>query len=894
MRLQAVLRIVAVGIAVACAGGVAAQEKLPVEKVLQLGHSNMVLSVAFSPDGKTALSGSWDQTARLWDLATGCEIRRLEGHSSVVNSVAFSPDGKTALTGSYDNTVRLWDLATGREIRRLEGHSGAVNSVAFSPDGKTALSGGGDVLQAELKLWDLATGREIRKFEGHSREVSREVTSVAFSPDGKTALSGSNDNSVRLWDLATGREIRKLEARSIGVNSVAFSPDGKTALSGSNDKTARLWDLATGREINMFEGHSREVKSVAFSPDGKTALTGSYDSTARLWDLATGREIRKFEGHSGYVTSVAFSPDGKTALSGSWDQTARLWDLATGREIKKFAGHSVGVWSVAFSPDGNTALSGSSNDNTVRLWDLATGREIRKFEGHSDAVLSVAFSPDGNTALTASNDGTMRLWNLQSGEELAALIASRDGEYMAFTPRGFFAASQRDTDMLAIARGMEVTTIGQVYQSLFNPDLVRMTLSGDPGDRAGVEEAAEHMNLDKVLDSGPAPEVAILSPGEDSKSASDVVTVAARATDKGKGVGRIEWRVNGITAATATGPSGKGPVYEMSRELALDPGRNIVEVIAYNGCVEQGCNLLASLPGRTTVEYTAPASSTKGKLHVLAIGIDNYIDKGYAPPGFGKQTFGKLTLAVADAKAFADEMTKAGAEMYSEVRIWPAHDAGATAAGLDAIFKKLAAEAGPRDTFVLFAAAHGYSDERGRFYLIPQDYQGGPDSFEKRAISQEKLQEWMANIRARKAVILLDSCNSGEAVNGYLRSRTEDGASEAAVGRLHEATGRPVLTASNGGATETGLFGHGIFTAALLQALHRAGGNEGLIRVSDLAGYIEDTVPKLTAELEKQKELDKQQEKKRAAVVIRGGGTGAQAAHFGTTGGDFALVKRLP
>ncbi len=660
------------------------------------------------------------------------------GHPGYVRSVAFSPDGKTALSGSDDNTATLWDLATGREIRTLEGHSGAVFSLAYSPDGKTALSGSAD---NTARLWDLATGREIRTLEGHSFVVA----SVAFSPDGKTTLSGSWDSTARLWDLATGREIRKFEGHSEGVISVAFSPDGKTALSGSADNTARLWDLATGRESRKLEGHSGTVFSVAFSPDGKTALSGSVDVSGgkdravRLWDLATGRETRKLEGHSGFVSSVAFSPDGKTALSGSWDHTARLWDLATGREIRKFEGHLDEVRSVAFSPDGETALSGSY-DRTARLWDLATGREIRKIEGHSGQVLSVAFSPDGKTALTGSRDGTMRLWKLQSGEELAAMLASPDGEYMAITPSGFFAASQRDTDMLAIARGMEVTTIGQVYQSLFNPDLVREALAGDPDGE--VKRAAEVINLDKVLDSGPAPTVEITSHPSGSKSDTDLVTVAARIKDRGKGIGRVEWRVNDITVGVTNAPARAGPVYEARRELALDPGDNAIEVVAYNAS-----NLLASLPARTSIAYTGPADSVKPKLYILAIGINAYEDRGWVPPGADQpEYFPPLEQSVSDAKALAAELKKAAAGVYSEVRIRTALDAEATPANLDRIVQEIGAGISPRDTFVFFAAAHGYSLD-GRYYLIPQNYQGGgdPKALASKAIGQEQLQDWIAN-----------------------------------------------------------------------------------------------------------------------------------------------------
>jgi WD40 repeat protein len=880
------------------------------------GHSNSVVSVAIAPDGKTALSGSYDGTLRLWDLASGREIRKFEGHSHGVYSVAIAPDGKTALSGSSDNTLRLWDLASGREIRKFEGHSGWVRSVAFAPDGKTALSGSGD---GTPRLWDLASGREIKKFKGHSDRVY----SVAIAPEGKTALSGSWDGTLRLWDLASGREIKKFKGYSDRVYSVAIAPDGKTALSGGSDHTLRRWDLASGRQIKKFVGHSSEVSSVAIAPDGKTALSGG-DLTLRLWDLANGREIKKFEGHSGGVFSVAIAPDGKTALSGSADNTLRLWDLARGHEIKKFKGHSdrdrvlsvaiapdgktallgsddntLGLWdlasgreirkfeghsgwvrSVAFAPDGKTALS-SSSDNTLRLWDLASGREIRKFEGHSDQVFSVFIAPDGKTALSGSLDGTVRLWDLHSGEALASLSASREGEQLAITPKGFFSSSQRDTDMLAIVRGLEVTTIRQVHQSLYNPDLVREALAGDP--KGEVRRAAEVINLERVLDSGPAPEAEITLHPSDGKSDTDLVTVAARITDRGKGIGRIEWRVNGLTVGVASAPAGAGPVFGVRRELALDPGENAIEVVAYNAR-----NLLASLPAQTSIVYTGTGNALKPKLHILAIGINAYEDRGWKRPGTDvEEYFPRLGLAVADAQSFAAEMKRASEGFYSEVRVRTALDRQATQAGLDRIVEEMSVEIGPRDTFVFFAAAHGYT-HNGRYYLIPQDYRGGPDpdALAARAIGQDHLQDWIANrIKAKKAIILLDTCESGALTNGYAHSRVDGPASEAGIGRLHEATGRPVLSAAAAGheALELTKLGHGVFTSAVIDALHNGDSNgNGLIEVSELVAHVQAMVPKLTASGEAR------------AAVSRGAAGGAQSAHFGTTGGDFALVRRLP
>jgi WD40 repeat protein len=286
------------------------------------GHAHWVNSVAFAPDGRTALSASDDATLRLWDLAGGSALRTFDGGWIGEKSVAFAPDGRTALSGSADNTLRLWDVATARKLRTFEGHGGNVTSVAFAPDGRTALSGSGDT---SLKLWDVATSNTLRTFGGNGVYINW-VTSVAVAPDGRTAVSGSWDKSVKLWDVATGRTLRTFEGHSDRVYSVAFAPDGSTLLSGSADNTLKLWDV-TGRLLHTFKGHVGAVASVAFAPDGRTVLSGSWDRTLKVWGVATGFLLKTFEGHTKPITSVAVAPDGRTALSGSWDKTVRLWDL---------------------------------------------------------------------------------------------------------------------------------------------------------------------------------------------------------------------------------------------------------------------------------------------------------------------------------------------------------------------------------------------------------------------------------------------------------------------------------------------------------------------------------------------------------------------------------------
>ena len=290
------------------------------------GHTESVRSVAFSPDGKRIVSGSWDNTLKVWDATSGQETLTLKGHTNSVFSVAFSPDGKRIVSGSWDNTLKVWDATSGQETLTLKGHTNSVFSVAFSPDGKRIVSGSWD---QSLKVWDATSGQETLTLKGHTREVE----SVAFSPNGKRIVSGSFDKTLKVWDATSRQETLTLNGHTGPVSSVAFSPDGKRIVSWSEDKTLKLWDATSGQETLTLNGHTGEVSSVAFSPDGKRIVSGSEDKALKVWDATNGQEMLTLNGHTGEVSSVAFSPDGKWIVSGSYDWTLKVWDATSGQQM---------------------------------------------------------------------------------------------------------------------------------------------------------------------------------------------------------------------------------------------------------------------------------------------------------------------------------------------------------------------------------------------------------------------------------------------------------------------------------------------------------------------------------------------------------------------------------
>jgi hypothetical protein len=525
--------------------------------------------------------------------------------------------------------------------------------------------------------------------------------------------------------------------------------------------------------------------------------------------------------------SAAFSPDGAQVASGHIDGALKLWEVATGRLVRTLW-HAKSVDAVAFSRDGTRLLSGSA-DTTVKLWDTATGQLVRAFEGHSSNVRSVAFTPDEKRVISGGYDTTARVWDMATGEQLALLLTAKDDEWLAITPEGFFDASPKGAEMLSVVRGLEIYSIDQFYQVLYRPDLVREKLAGDPDGK--VRAAAAKLDLSKLVDSGRVPFVTIVSHKPQDTSADDLVTVEARLADQGGGIGRAEWRINGVTVGvveqvTAT----TGQAVAVKQAMALDPGENTIEVVAYNSA-----NLVASVPARAKIAWTGSEPKAPPRLYVLVVGINDYLDASL-----------KLTYAVPDAKSLASAFKDAGQGHYEDVIVTHVLDRDATAAKLDEVFTDLAAKVRPRDVFLFFAAGHGKTLD-GRYYFIPQDLRYHTEqSLVRDAIGQDRLQAWFARILAKKAVLMFDTCEAGSLTE---RVKTRGGLEQkTALGRLIQATGRATLTASS--ATQEayeGHGGHGVFTFSLLDALGRADTNgNGLVELTELIQHVDGLVPAIT------------------------------------------------
>ncbi len=498
------------------------------------GHTDIVWSAVFSPDGTRIATASADGSAKIWDATTGKKLRSVKG--STYGSVwyaAFSPNGKLLATAGEDKIAYIWNATTGEEVFRLSGHTQQVYHIEFSPDGSRLATVGTD---GTAKVWDVLTGKQLLTIDQGGGAVPYWV---AFSPDGsRIAVANTGGNRIEgwasIWDAVTGQLLLTLPRQNAYVNSVAFSPDGKRIVTTSDDQTARIWDANNGKELLTLSGQTTNVANAAYSPDGTRLATAMGNRQVKVLDAATGRELLTLAGHSGGIFTVAFSPDGAHIVTASRDGTAKVWnvspsrelltvvngpaiaspigaklayssdgirlavaysdpiakvwDATTGKLLLSLAGHTDGVNYIAYNFDGTRIATAGSN-GTARIWDAKTGNEELTLPGHEGLVSGIAFSPDGSRIATASFDGTAKIWDAKTGNEEITL-SGHDGfvASVAFSPDGSrIATSGFDGTSIVwdVVTGKKLFSLtghtDTVRQVAFSPDGTRLATAGLDG-----------------------------------------------------------------------------------------------------------------------------------------------------------------------------------------------------------------------------------------------------------------------------------------------------------------------------------------------------------------------------------------------------------------------------
>jgi WD40 repeat protein/serine/threonine protein kinase len=556
------------------------------------GHTGWVYSVAVSPDDRLIASAGggnpyWNTQSPeaikpgeviLWDAATGERIRTINGHGNSVSCVVFSPDGTKLATGGPDpdGAPRVWDVATGRELRRVEhqpaslgeGNFPVMNGghLAWSPDGRRLAISAAEGNVVTIRAID--GGQDVQIYPGRSTiavptQGSFPVigtTQILFSNDGQRLickhLRDSQCAAIKVWDSLTGKELPPLEGYGAMANGMAISPEGKLLAAADFGSVIKVWDLTSGRLQRTLVGHQDIVLGLAFSPNSVHLASGSGDCTVRVWDINRGDEVRRFRGHLAKVHSVAFSPDGDRVVSGSADGVVKVWDMTYHPEFgqlssEAFEGQSEGLafsaddrrlvtiqttrpatvasfdpatgtildrrpipltsrWLTPAQPacldqDGRWLAGVTVADRKVAgCYEVATGRRRVLLRGHTEPIWHVTLSDDGKRIATGSVRaprpnalGEVKVWDAETGKPLleiaekglgiSRIALSPHGDLLAVS--GMFAPSSEEASSVlrvyAVASGEQIhsTTIDKqaVYGLTFDRDASRLVAAGSTG-----------------------------------------------------------------------------------------------------------------------------------------------------------------------------------------------------------------------------------------------------------------------------------------------------------------------------------------------------------------------------------------------------------------------------
>lgn len=842
------------------------------------GSAADINSLAFSGDGRTLCGGSDDKSVAVWEVATRKLLRRLKGHTARVSSVAISPDGKVIASGSWDRTVRLWNAETGQAIKTLSAHMGYVTSVAIDGDGKTLVSAGGDAIRLwdlasgqerqqlvgvdavvsialnaagtivaggglnnSIRIWDLSTGKPVRDLRGYSYQIN----ALGISSNGKTLALGRFGGGVKLWNLTAGTTRPPLVKDSLGSDALAFSEDG-TLLASVGESSVEVWDLSGTEPRISFNQPADNATTVSLSADGRILAWGADDQKVHLWDLSTKREMKTIPAQPKAVSCIMLSSDAKMlgTLAFLTNET-RIWDVATGRLRQTLVGessiysftfshnnaqlatvrfHAVDLWdlatghklrsmpldsaspsAVAFSPDDQLLASGN-DDGTITLWDPATGQKRQTLAGHTDQVTAVAFNAAGDMLVSGSLDYTARLWDVGAGRELASLIAIDEQDWLVIAPDGSFDGTNAAWNRILWRFSPKLTDVlpaEAFFAEYYYPGLLNDVLSGRRPRAPTAISQKDRRQPELTLTQPAGATVAGLS-ARPAKIQINITRAPAGAQD-------VRLFRDGTLVKVWPGDvlQGKDQV-TLSITVPVVAGENRFTAYAFNR------DNVKSIDAHLTVKG-ASFLVRQPVLTILAFGVNEYANPEY-----------NLKYAVADARDLATELQRQQRSIghFARIEVVTLLDRDATKANIMNALAQQVAHSQPEDTLVIFFAGHGIAFGN-RFYLVPHDlgYTGSKNSLDQsglqtllaHGISDEELESAMEGIDAAQMLLVIDACNSGQALEAEEKRRGP--MNSKGLAQLAYEKGMYILTAAQSyqAALEASKLGHGYLTYALVE-----------------------------------------------------------------------------
>ncbi|MDT7808158.1 MAG: hypothetical protein QOJ70_1971 [Acidobacteriota bacterium] len=860
------------------------------------GGANFAAEAAFSPDGTRLYAGA----KTVWDVVTGRGLRATSVPTESLTG-SLSPDGRLlAVRNFHDNVVKLFDAARHEQLQTLApAEQAATNLVAFSRDARLLASTYSAT--AEQK-----NGASVTYSQADAMKAAKEASKAAKNDpaayyksyvEGLTKRNVDNgiQSQVKIWDTQTGRELRSINVPSsnpfstTNAGRVVFSPDARSiAVTSTAGDTVTLWDVSTGEQLRAFGGATAQanpygmpsmplaglggqnrVDSVAFSPDGRLLATGgsevetNFDPTALMAAaMSRGRDPKKAAQAAAQMRAQMQDMLGNMVDSMKTTGPVRLWDTATGQQVRTLKGHVADVKALAFSADGRT-LASASNDNTLKLWDVETGAELRTLKGQEAEVNSFAFSPDGRLLASVGNDGSTFLWDSKTGEHLLTLISTGDGgDWLVVTPDGLFDGSPAAWNQILwrFSRNtFDVAPVETFFNEFFYPGLLSDIASGKrpkaPRDISVIDRRQPSLSLTAGTNA--------VAP-----VASRTLDVSVQVKNAPAGAKDVRLFRNGSLIKVWHGDVLKGQTAAtLEATIPVVAGENRLTAYAFNRDNVKSTDAELAVTGADSLKRA-------GTAYILAVGVNQYENAQY-----------NLKYATADAQDFAEELKRQQTRLgiYERVEVVMITDAEATKANILAALKLLSGVDGaptvgapkafaqlkpaqPEDSVIIYFAGHGTA-QGNRFYLIPHDlgYKGSRDELDaaglqtiiSHGVSDEELQASVEGLDAGQLLLVIDACNSGQALEAEEKRRGP--MNSKGLAQLAYEKGMYILTAAQSyqAALEAAQLGHGLLTYALVDEGLKAMAaddepKDGVLQAREWLDFATERVPQM--QLEKMKE----------------------------------------
>ncbi|MFA6234111.1 MAG: caspase family protein, partial [Bacteroidota bacterium] len=619
-----------------------------------------------------------------------------------------------------------------------EGKSGAVWNLVLGVDGRTLYSCGRD---SSAKSWDLLTGETNRMFKAERPTL---ITSIALDHTGNWLALGDMNGHLTVWNARSGVLYYDLPAHDQYITSVAIAPDAGSVITAGRDGSIRSWKLDDGSPRWSIETGMLWINAIAVSADGAVAASAGQDGSVTLWRMDNGKKETTLGRHSRFARTVLFSRDGKYLFSAGADGRVLVWDMQTRapfRDMQLEEGYAHGL---ALDRTGEVLLVSKMN-GLLELWDWKRRMIRKKLSGDSYGTMAAVFSLNDERIYSAHTSGAIKVWTTEDGSLLLDMVGFSDGQWLSFTPDGYYDCSSFGDRYVRWRRGEEMFPLERYSELYHRPAIIEDVLRGGYKPSGAVETIVD------------PPVVELLSPRDEqlfsfgSEALEVVVDVAA--SDR-KSIENVSLLLNDRQLSREqlvdwTVVEQSGTRLHIRCRIHVLPGKNTIEAVAFNASRVRSAKVRADI----TVETSTRLNPS---LYVLAVGSDSY-----APH------YPDLQFASVDAEALADELARQEGGMYARVYTRAITGKDVSKERIFGVLKEFG-EMKPEDVLVLFFSGHGVRerDKKGRtkYYYLPAGTSKA--TVTTRGLAWEDFSAEIARLNAGRIILLLDACHSGDVSSG--------------------------------------------------------------------------------------------------------------------------------